>query len=535
MANFKFKNLGVMIDMSRNAVMSVDGLKRYLPILKKMGYNCVMLYTEDTYEVDGEPYFGYMRGRYTKDEMKELDAFASSIGVTIIPCIQTLAHVNATIRWGKFPVDCDDIMLVDDERTYELIDHMFATLSECFASRKIHIGMDEAHMLGRGRHLDIHGYETVDVIMKRHLARVCEIAEKYGYEPMMWSDMFFRPWNNGRYSIPKTDVPKEYIYALPKSVIPVYWDYYQTSEQKYSDMMENHAQLSKKTWFAGGSWSWMGFAPYNTFTLNSMLPAIDACKKNNVRNMFMTMWGDNGGECSHFAQLPSLFYIAQYSKGITDETVIKEKFKRLTGIAYDDFMKLDLPNEITGNEQIGHPKNPCKYMLFSDCFNGFLDYTVSDDGAQKYAAHAKELHEIARKSRKYGYLFDTLAKLCDALAVKYDLGVKTRRAYNAGDKEELRRLANEEYTQAIKLIDVFGKAFEKQWFLDNKTSGFDVQDLRIGGLLRRLAACKRRLLDYADGKIERIEELEGDVLPFASKSESTSFNIYSRNATGNVF
>ena len=43
-----FDTFGVMIDMSRNAVMSVDGLRRFLPLLKKMGYNCVMLYTEDT-------------------------------------------------------------------------------------------------------------------------------------------------------------------------------------------------------------------------------------------------------------------------------------------------------------------------------------------------------------------------------------------------------------------------------------------------------------------------------------------------------
>ncbi len=300
-------------------------------------------------------------------------------------------------------------------------------------------------------------------------------------------------------------------------------------------MMQNHAQLSKKTWFAGGSWSWMGFAPHNTFTLTSMIPAIDACKKNNVCNIFMTMWGDNGGECSHFAQLPSLFYIAQYAKGVTDESLIKSRFKKLIGIDYDDFMKLDLPNIITGNEQTGKPKNPCKYMLFSDCFNGFLDYTVKEGGSQKYAEHAKQLHEVAGKSRKYGYLFDTLAKLCDALAIKYELGVKTRNAYNAKDKDGLCKLANEDYTQTIKLIDIFGKAFEKQWFYENKTSGFDVQDLRIGGLIRRLSACKRRLLNYADGKIDRIEELEGDVLPYGAKAESIAFNRYSLNATGNVF
>ena len=397
--------------------------------------------------------------------------------------------------------------------------------------------MDEAHMLGRGKHLDIYGYETVDVIMKRHLARVCEIAEKYGYEPMMWSDMFFRPWNNGKYTIPKTEVPKEYIDALPESVIPVYWDYYRETEKEYSDMMENHKQLSKKTWFAGGAWSWMGFAPFNEFTIKSMLPAIDACKKNKIRNVFMTMWGDNGAECSHFSQLPSLFYIAQYAKGITDEAVIKAKFKSFTGIDYDDFMKLDNPNNVSGNEQAGHPKCPSKYMLYADCFNSFMDTATVSGAGEMYAKYAEELHAIAKKSRKYGYLFDTQAKLCDVLAVKYELGIKTRAAYKAGDKAELRRLAEEDYAKVIKLVDVFGRAFEKQWFCENKTNGFDVQDIRLGGVIRRASACRRRLLDYVNGKIDRIEEIEGELIPVKPNSpvgESISFNSYSKSATANI-
>jgi hypothetical protein len=38
---------GVMIDMSRNAVMTVDALKRFLPLLKKMGYNCLTLSAQE--------------------------------------------------------------------------------------------------------------------------------------------------------------------------------------------------------------------------------------------------------------------------------------------------------------------------------------------------------------------------------------------------------------------------------------------------------------------------------------------------------
>ena len=41
--------LGVMLDCSRNAVMSVAELKNFILTLKKTGYNCLQLYTEDTY------------------------------------------------------------------------------------------------------------------------------------------------------------------------------------------------------------------------------------------------------------------------------------------------------------------------------------------------------------------------------------------------------------------------------------------------------------------------------------------------------
>ena len=526
-----YRTLGVMIDMSRNAVMSVDALKRFLPLLQKMGYNCVMLYMEDTYEVDNEPYFGYMRGRYTKAEMKEIDAFAASLGMTVIPCIQTLAHLQTIFRWKKFPNDCKDILLTDDERTYELIDRMFATLSECFKSRKIHIGMDEAHMLGRGKHLDRHGYETVNVIMKRHLERICDIAKKYDYELMVWSDMFFRPWNNGEYAIPKRDIPKEVLDSLPSSVIPVYWDYYQSQESVYNDMLENHKQLSNKTWFAGGAWSWLGFVPYNQFTLKTMIPALNACKKNQIQDIIFTMWGDDGAECSHFSQLPSLFYLAEYAKGNTDEASIKEKFKKFCGIDFDEFMQIDSPNNVI--EYHGFPANPSKYMLYSDCFNDFLDYTIQSGAGVKYKEYSKALSSIAKKSRKYGYVFNTAAKLCDVLEIKYELGLKTRIAYENGDKNELKRLAENEYTEVIKRLKIFTKAFEKQWMADNKPHGFDVQEMRLGALLYRLDSCRRRILNYVNEKLDRIEELDEELLAFRKQNSSFQFNQAPLTATVN--
>ena len=55
-----------------------------------MGYNTLYIYTEDTYEVEDLPYFGYLRGAYTKEEVNEIVEFASGFGIEIVPSIQTL-------------------------------------------------------------------------------------------------------------------------------------------------------------------------------------------------------------------------------------------------------------------------------------------------------------------------------------------------------------------------------------------------------------------------------------------------------------
>lgn len=514
-----YETLGVMIDFSRNGVMTLPALKAFLTTIRKMGYNTLFLYMEDTYEVEGEPYFSYMRSRYSIEEMKEIDEFCASIGIEAIPCIQTLAHLKTFLKWGQVPVDCDDIMLVGEERTYELIENMFKTLSSCFRSRRIHIGMDEAYLLGKGAYYHKHGYVKADVIIKEHLERICKIAEPFGYTMLLWSDMFFRSWNNGQYYTKEVvKVPQDALDALPKSVIPVYWDYYKSKAEDYDAMLKIHSQFSSDTWFAGGAWCWAGFAPLNQFSINSMSEAMKACRANKTKNIFMTMWGDDGMECSHFSQLPALHYIAECARGNFDEEKIKAKFKRIVGVDYDDFMKCDLPNYLTE----GAPKSfecPCKYMLYSDPFVGYLDYTVSEGVGELYAKYRDELYAVAKKTRKYGYVFNTLAALCDVLELKYELGTKTRAAYKSGDKGELMRLAKEDYTELQKRVKNFHKLFERQWYTDYKPSGMEVHDGRLGALVQRLDSCKKRLIAYADGKLDKIDELELDILPIGNKPQ----------------
>ncbi len=525
------KYFGVMLDMSRNGVMKVDTLKKYVDYLSAFGYNMLQLYTEDTYEVKNEPYFGYLRGGYTANELKEIDGYCKEKGIELIPCIQTLAHLGTIFRWGDYKIanDTTDILLIDEPRTYQLIDNMFATLAECFTTRKVHIGMDEAHMVGLGKYLEQHGYHNRFELLNKHLAKVVKIAQKYGFKPMMWSDMFFRISNNGEYYGRNMKVPQALIDGVP-DVSLVYWDYYHTKKDDYRGMVKAHQRFGKDIWFAGGAWSWAGFTPSNRYTLKSMKPALDVCKEFGLDKIFFTLWGDNGKECSYFALLPSLYYLKRYYDGERDKAVIAKEFEALTGEKFQRMMDTDLPNLVGGNK-VGYC-NPSKYMLYSDLFLGWMDVQVKVGVEEEYKRLARKFAMQAKQSEKFGYLYDVYAKLCRVLSVKYGLGVKVREAYQQKDKAALQALIGD-FKKTEKYLRQFHEAFRTFWYREYKPNGFEVQDARLGGLMQRVKTCRQRLEGYLKGAEESLPELEIVFKQCWDKDITLCFNSWSGTITVN--
>ena len=530
----RLRRLGTMLDCSRNAVMTVDAVKQWIDITTDLGYNALMLYTEDTYEVAEEPYFGYARGRYSKAELKELNTYASAKGMELIPCIQTLAHLNAIARWPAYRphIDIQDILLAGEDRTYTLIERMFETISECFSSKCVHIGMDEAHFFGRGKFLDLHGAVDRTEALLEHLERVAKIGERYGLDLIMWSDMFYRLAAGGEYYAANAKIDESVGRRIPQNVELVYWDYYNTDSDRYERMLKGHAAIKPGTWFAGGLWSWVGFAPHNDFSIRATEAAMDACEKSGVQDVFFTLWGDDGAECAKFALLPSLFYAAQRAQGNADQADIQKKFGEKFGIPWETFMRLDLPG--TPNQNV---INSDKYLLYNDPFQGLLDSTLSGGEGRQFAQCAQVLEEEDALGQ-WRYLFRTQQTLCRVLEYKAELGLRTRAAYQAGDRTALAALVSDYQTTEDRLAE-FYEAFRSQWERENKRCGFEVQDIRLGGLRQRLSNCRTILERYLTGEIQHIEELEEPLLDFTGNDQTfgkkhLSFNNWGETVTANV-
>ena len=514
-----FQHFGVMLDCSRDAVMRPDEVKKFITYIARMGYNTLELYTEDTYEVKEEPYFGYLRGKYTAQEIKEIDAFAAAHGVELIPCIQTLGHFSVPYKTPAYDSmwDVTNVLMIGEERTYEFIERLIKSCAESFTSRNINIGMDEAFMLGLGRYKKKHGVKKTTDLMLEHLQKVAAIAKKYGFHAHMWSDMFFRPGAKSYCGQEGKEIPESFKKQLPENISLAYWDYQTDKEEIYDEMFSVHKSLHRDVWYAGAAWTWCGFAPLQEYSFKALLPALNSVQRNGVEHVLITMWGDGGKECSFYSHLATLFAVKKYADGERDFTKIKAQFQKEFGLSYDDFMLLQLPN-FTEKTNYGTLSCLCRTALYQDCFLGVYDEDIRSEGNVPFADVAKKLRAAAKRAGEFSYVFTTLATLCEALEYKAFVGIRLRDAYKNGDKKELARQLSL-FPIMQKRVKAFARAFEALWEKENKPFGWEIHSTRLGGLLGRIEYCRRKLERYVNGEIDRIEELEEAILPYGYPEE----------------
>lgn len=508
----RFKMDGVMVSCSHNGVMNLETAKQYIRYMALMGLDMMMLYTRDTYEVPEYPYFGYLRGKYAQKELRELDDYAWSYGIELVPCIQTLAHLEDAFRWPCFNEvkDCDNILLCGEEKTYDFIEAMIRSCRNSFRTNRIHVGMDEAHKLGLGTYLDRNGFERRDVIFCRHLDRVNEICKKYDFRPMIWSDMFFRLACSGLY-YPREDVQfdRQIVDMVPNNLDLVYWDYYHEEQELYDRYIRLHKQFRNPIVFAGGAWRWLGHGPALVKSLYQSRLALRACVDQGVDEVFLTAWGDNGNEASYMCILPVMQQYAEFCyQGDVDDEELARRMQICTGESFSDMLLMDLANNVDDAHWTCSAGNPSKYLLYMDILGGIAERHTTAAYPEKYAKNAAILRSAAERSPGLGYMYENLADLCQVLSLKSRVGVDAQKAYLTGDRVLLHRIAEEVLPELLLCMKKFHRSVYIQWVRECKINGYEVLDLRLGGLESRVLTAQERIRMYLNGQLPRLEELE---------------------------
>ncbi len=499
----KFRHLSAFLETSSGVTPNVGTLKRFIKIISAFGYDRLYLGMADSYKIEGEPYFGYKRGGYTKAEFIETDAYAKKHGVEIVPQIQLLGHLHYL---KKYPVyerlfDTNDSLIVGDDKVYELIEKMIKTISEGLSSRTIHIGLDETFGLGTGNYLKNHAPADRKELILRHVERVSEILKKYGYSSVeMWGDMLL----DENSSVKAEEVKSR----LPENSSVIVWNYEEKDEKKLGKMIEDGKKVTQNSAFAGGVWKYIGFGPNNAFSVDCILKQEQICYKNGVENFIVTLWADSVAPCSVFAALPSLFVAAEYAFGRINSAseIDKTRFLKAAGISYDDAYSLEyLDNPF--KENVTTRSSSSIWLLYTDVLLGNFDTLVPEGAEEAYLKLAEEYDGLSKG--KFGYLFALSALLAKALSIKAHLPARIREVYRCKDKNAVNRLIDR-LIELKKALNKFMLGYEKCFLRDNKAFGVEVYHMRLGEQIIRCDYAIRRLKAFAE-KDEKIEELEGGV------------------------
>jgi hexosaminidase len=516
----RFDSLGLMLDASRNGVYTAGTLRALLVRAALMGLDACMLYMEDVYEVPGESFFGYLRGRYSAEELRSLDDFAYALGIELFPCIQSLGHLEQILQWPAYGEYRDDesIILAEDPKTYELLERMIAAASGPFRSRRINLGMDEANGIGQGAYRRRFGDRRPFDIMNDHLAKVRDICVRLGLKPLIWSDMFFRLGSATKgYYDPAWSLPEGVADRIPKDLRLVYWDYYHADYGFYVDWIGRHREMGTEPFVALGSWSWNRFWSELGFASRTIAPGMRACRDEGIREVVLTNWGDDGMEVDIWSALPAWQLFAEYGWAsearAADEASIEAaaaaRFRGSTGGDYAAWVDAAGLDRLPGAEE--KHANPSKVLLWADVLLGLWEEQYHTAELPRHYAGLASRMDVAASRGGADSRLAFPAQIARVLALKTSLRPRLEKAYREGNKAALASVARVEAPALLRELETLWRMHRALWLEEYKPFGLEVLEMRYGFSRIRLESLSERLEDYLAGRASSIPELETEL------------------------
>ena len=513
--NAHFKTLSAMLDVSFGGPISLDGLKEYLRYMAVMGYNQLWFYAEDMYEMPEKyAHFGYMRGRYSVNELRELDDYAYSIGIEIVPCIQTLGHMNKYLRWSEAAKYRETPMILKpgDEATDEFIRDMLIWASKPFRSKRIHVGLDEASQLGLGASLKRDGYrDQIDVFLE-HVNKVAKMCENLGLKPMMWNDLVFCfcSEKHKKYD-PNTVLTPKVLNGMPKNMDLVYWNYEDETCGKF--MIEKNRGIGNPVIFGGGVWIFRGLLPDNHFSEFFHERALADCKEMGVEEVCHIIW------CyGTTVYQTSLLETCRYAEHCYEDSSEKlpERFEFITGASYEAFYDMSNYHALYKEGKIDYDSMPYEHRfdgdkyMWQDLMLGIFDQRLlNEPRSGHYKRMADEYEKYVAKGDCWQWLYEYCRAVFTYLYHKCYVGERLVPAYKDGDLNVLRHLKDDILPLLVDDVWALSRAHleHKDRFL--RPFGTEVCDKMYGTLLMRAHYTMHRLSDYLSGKLKSLPELEG--------------------------
>ena len=282
-----FPARGVMLDISRSKVPTMETLFALVDKLASWKINQFQLYTEHTFAYKNHEVVWRGKSPMTAEEIRKLDGYCRERFIELVPNQNSFGHFG---RWLEKPAykhlaedpETLSTLCPTDPESLALLAQLYDELLPNFTSNLFNVGCDETFLGGRSK--DAVREKGEGRVYLEFLLKIYNLARKHGKTMMFWGDIIQKH--------------PELIPELPGDIIVLEWGY--ESDHLYNDRCARIAKTGIPFYVCPGTSSWNTIAGRTDNCTANLINAAWNGLRYGATGFLNTDWGDSG----HWQYLP---------------------------------------------------------------------------------------------------------------------------------------------------------------------------------------------------------------------------------------
>jgi len=279
-----FPTRGVMLDVSRCKVPTVETCKLLIDRLAGMRLNQVQLYIEHTFAFSAHKTVWHDASPFTHEDILELDQYCADRFIELVPNLNSFGHFG---RWLKHPeykhlAECPDNeyrdCLAPNQESLKLLEELYDEYLPNFSSTTINVGCDETGELGKGRSKARAKKASVTEVYFEFINKIHKLCTKKGKRMQFWGDIILHQ--------------PELINKLPADILALNWGY--DDNHPYNKECRAFAEAGIEFHVCPGTSSWNSITGRTDNCLKNLEDAAYYGLKYGATGYLNTDWGDGG-------------------------------------------------------------------------------------------------------------------------------------------------------------------------------------------------------------------------------------------------
>jgi hypothetical protein len=423
---------GVHDDLSRGPFPTLAFQKHQLDVFASRKINLYSPYFEHTLAYSGEPLAAPPGGSLSRDDARELVAYATRLHITVVPEQEAFGHLHHVLQYEKYSDLAETphghVLAPGQTGSLPLIGSWFWQIAEDFPSPYLHIGADETFELGTGRTKDDVTKRGLGPVYADFLRAIHSQLAPLGRRLLFWGDV---AWSDA-----------SAIAGLPKDMIAIPWIYWH--EDSYDANITPFAKVGMETWVTPGDANWNVVYPLGKTALDNISGFVEAGQRLGSAGEMTAVWDDDGEGLFNLDWYGVLFSAAAgWEPAKKDLTVLQAEYVPTFGATFynDGSGRIDeAQGELLATESGPDAVDNSDLAFWLDPFSEagakwYAKFGARVPAARKHAERAIELIEFVKadtpglREREALDAMEMAARRIDLIGMKAQLAAEMESAY----------------------------------------------------------------------------------------------------------